>query len=550
MSNQTGDHTLHGGILFGIEGIRIELQGRFIAGRGGRGWRSCIDMVGLAGAVIRETLQRIEAAFAKYGLEPPEGTIYLNLAPPDVPKEGTALDLPIALLALQAAGYIPDWPAEIEKNYVFIGELGLHGEIRPIRGILPIAMSAIGATNLVVPVGNQKEASMIRAVPGRESCNILTAESLEQVMQFMRGKTALPNAAAQPIQYEPIVERGVDFGVIKGQKPAKRAMEIAAAGGHNVLLVGPPGEGKSLIAKALPTILPRLSNSEKVELTQIYSAKGLLVSDGAVVTRRPYREVHHTASKQSLVGGGSGTPEPGEISLAHKGVLFLDELPEFSRPTIEALRQPIESGEITLSRVSATLTFPARFSLVAAMNPCPCGFFGLHLCDACNEAVSDPQMGCPKCGGAQLRPRCTCNAKTVQKYQKTISGPILDRIDLKVDVRPLTFEEKFGDAAAETSEQIRVRIDAARQKQAERYAAIGITCNAHMPGGQVQKWCNFAPAGFEAYKTVIQENTLSTRATDRLAKVARTVADLAGADTIEPPHVDEAASFLLGSALI
>jgi len=547
MSDATKDHTLHGGILYGIEGIEIELQGRLLPGRA-KDWS--ISISGLPGPVIRETLGRLEAVFAKYGFAPPEGEVLINLAPPDVPKQGTSLDLPIALLALQCAGILPDLPAEYERRFLFIGELGLHGEIRPVRGVLPIAMVASSGQSLVVPVGNQKEACMVRATHGRENCDILVANTFDEVVNFIRGKTSLPNAAAQTVQYQPVIAKGTDFSVIKGQKEAKRAMEIAAAGGHNALLIGPPGEGKSLVARALPTILPRLSDSEKVDLTRIYSAKGLLTEDGSVVTRRPFREVHHTASKQSLVGGGTGVPEPGEISLANMGVLFLDELPEFSRATVEAVRQPVENGEITISRVGGSMTFPARFTLIAAMNPCPCGFYGLFTCAQCMAVASDASQGCPKCGSHQINPRCKCDARSVKAYQNKISGPLLDRIDIKVDVKPLSVEEKFGQEAAESSDAVRARVEAARDRQTARYGGTGISSNAAIPGGQVQKWCEFEPDAFEAYKQTISNGTFSTRATDRLAKLSRTIADLEGTPKIATRHLEEATELLTGSVLM
>jgi magnesium chelatase family protein len=326
-------------------------------------------------------------------------------------------------------------------------------------------------------------------------------------------------------------------------------MVIAAAGGHNVLMVGPPGEGKSLLANALRGILPSLSNAEKIELTRIYSAKGLLSEDGMVVTQRPFRPVHHTASKQSLVGGGSGIPEPGEITLAHRGILFLDELAEFSRPTLEALRQPIETGAIVVSRVDASLNFPAEFTLVAAMNPCPCGYLGQYLCQECLGFTYDAKAGCTRCGKLNVRSRCDCKPAKVQSYRKKISGPILDRIDLNVDIKPLSVEEKFGKEKRESSKVLRERIRQAREVQRNRFGENGIACNATIPGGEITKWCDFHPSAFERYKRIIAEGTFSTRATDRMAKVSRTVADLEGSARIDEGHVLEAGGFISGSPL-
>jgi magnesium chelatase family protein len=315
----------------------------------------------------------------------------------------------------------------------------------------------------------------------------------------------------------------VDFGKIRGQQRAKEAACIAAAGGHNMLLIGPPGEGKSLLASAIPGILPRLSDEEKVELTRIYSAYGALEQDGCAVTRRPMRTVHHTASRQSIVGGGSRIPRPGEITLAHLGVLFLDEIAEFPASTIDAMRQPIENGEIVVSRVGATLTFPCRFTLVAAMNPCPCGYFGSDM--------------------------CRCRDNDVKKYQKKLSGPILDRIDLQVEMERLSTEERFAPAEEDVSPRFRSRIEKARDRQLVRFAGKGIPFNAAIPGGTVMDYCNFSRESIGYYKEIIDNNTLTTRSMDRLAKVARTVADLDGSSEIQPAHVQKASSYVVGGLL-
>ncbi len=360
------EHNLYGGVLNGVDGLRIQVQAKFL-GKEEPGDYWDIEITGMAGRAVQEVVARCVGAFASYNLPPRKGTVLINLAPAGVLKLGTTLDLPIAVICLQAVGILPDMPPEFERSLLLMGELGLHGEIRRVGGALPIAMCASEGSRLIVPKGNEKECCMIRGLPGHNNTHIFVAESLEQVVGQLTGRLKLVNAMESHPKYEGLLPPGADFANIKGQQRAKRALTIAAAGGHNVLMVGPPGEGKSLLASALPGILPPLSTPEKIELTRLYSAKGLLSEDGMVVSRRPFRPIHHTASKQSLVGGGSGTPEPGEITLAHRGILFLDELPEFSRPTLESLRQPIESGSITISRVDSTLTFPAQFSLVAAM---------------------------------------------------------------------------------------------------------------------------------------------------------------------------------------
>ena len=347
--------------------------------------------------------------------------------------------------------------------------------------------------------------------------------SLEEVVEFFKGKAKLENALKQEIKFESAVAKAIDFGLIRGQDRAKEAAVIAAAGGHNMLMIGPPGEGKSLLASAIPGILPRLNNDEKVQLTRIYSAFGALQSDGQAVTRRPMRSVHHTVSKQALVGGGSGVPRPGEITLAHLGVLFLDELGEFSRATLESLRQPIETGEITISRVGATLQYPCHFTLVAAMNPCPCGFAGTD--------------------------RCRCKDVEVSGYQKKISGPLLDRIDLQVELQRLSTDERFAETKGEESPKIRAQVEAARQRQSDRFKGTGIPYNAAIPGGRVREYCGFSDNGFAAYKLTIEQNSFSTRSMDRLAKVARTVADLAASESVDPRRVEKAAGFLIGGIL-
>ena len=475
-------------------------------------------VVGLPDGAVRESRDRIIAALANSDLPRPRGAITINLAPADVRKEGSAFDLPMALGLLAASGRNgPLIPAEALADVVIVGELSLDGSVRPVRGVLPMAAHArkSGARAMIVPAGNAPEAAVV------DGLEVYAVGTLREAF----GLLAEHGGHGEPFVRRPPSETPdrlsvEDFADVKGQEGVKRALEVAAAGGHNALMVGPPGSGKTMLARRLPGILPPLTNAEALETTKIHSVGGMLngAARHGLVTERPFRAPHHTISNAGLCGGGSN-PMPGEISLAHHGVLFLDELPGFERSVLEVLRQPLEEGAVTIARARATVHFPARFMLVASMNPCPCGHAG------------DPHKP------------CVCAPGQVQRYLAKVSGPLLDRIDLHVEVTPVPFDDLNRDRPAEPSENVRQRVVAARERQAERFAETDTHCNAHMRARDVRRYCKPDAAGQQLLKAAIERLGLSARAHDRVLKVARTIADLAGEETVTATHVAEAVQY-------